>query len=364
MMWKRLGGLILSFALTSSPALAQDPDEFGSGDGFSFGSAEFGPPNVYVVQKGDTLWEISERFLGNSYYWPRLWSINEQVTNPHWIYPGNQIKFRMGTLTDPPDIGIDAIDDRSPMDSVEIVPTTTACGPNVRFESKRPLRSYLATGFLAQRGDVEIYGEVTKARGIQTYLSARDLLYLKVDDPEAFDCGDVVSVYRKVRKRVKHPTSRGQKYGSLYRIVAEAKVVHRHDEYLSAVIRQSWAEVTRGDLVGPQMPVAIEIEVQAPDGELDGTIVERVEDAADLMGPGETVFIDRGRADGVRVGDSFHVVEQRDPYYDIRKEDDELPFSVIGRIVVVRVDEYSATAIVSDADRSLAVGNKLLQKVE
>ncbi len=363
-MWKRLGGCVLSLALTSTPAMAQDFDDLGSGDGFSFGSAEYGPPNVYVVQTGDTLWEISERFLGNSYYWPRLWSINEQVTNPHWIYPGNQIKFRMGTLTDPPDIGIDAIDEGGPMETVEIVPTQAACGPNVRFEVKRPLRSYLATGFLAQRGDVEIYGEVTKARGIQTYLSQRDLLYLKVDDPDAFDCGDVVSVYRKVRKRVKHPTSRGQKYGSLYRVVAEAKVVHRHDDYLSAVVRQSWAEVTRGDLVGPQMPVTIEIEVQAPDGDLDGTIVERVEDASDLLGPGETVFIDRGRADGVRVGESFHVVEQRDPYSDFKKEDKELPYAVIGRIVVVRVDEYSATAIVSDADRSLMVGNRLMQTVE
>ena len=363
-MWKRMGGVLLSAALLTSPAMAQDFDEFGAGDGFSFGAAEMGPPNVYIVQRGDTLWEISERFMGNSYYWPRLWSINEEVTNPHWIYPGNQIRFRMGTLTDPPDIGIDGYDTGGPADLPAIVPVETACGPNVRFEAKRPLRSYLATGFLAQRGDVEIYGEVAKARGHQTYLSTRDLLYLKVDDPDAFQCGDVVSVYRKIRKRVKHPTSRGQKYGSLYRIVAEARVVHRHEDYLTAVIRQSWSEVTRGDLVGPQMPVAIEIEVQAPDGELDGTIVERVDDDADLMGPGETVFVDRGRADGVRVGDSFHVVEQRDPHVDYKKEDEDLPYSVIGRVVIVRVDEYTATAIVSDADRSLMVGNKLLQKVE
>jgi hypothetical protein len=362
-MWMRLSGALLATTLISSTAIAQDFDEFGGGDGFSFGNAELDPPNVYIVQTGDTLWEISERFLGNSYYWPRLWSINEQVTNPHWIYPGNQIRFRMGTLYDPPEVGIDAFDE-GPAEIPAIVPVETACGPNVRFETKRPLRSYLATGFLAQRGDVEIYGEVHKARGIQTYLSERDLVYLRVDDPDAFECGDVVSVYRRIRKRVKHPTSRGQKYGSLYRVVAEARIVHRHEDYLTAVLRQSWSEVLRGDLVGPQMPVAIEIEVQAPEGELDGTIVERVDDDADFMGPGETVFVDRGRADGLRVGDSFHVVEQRDPHVDYKKEDESLPYAVIGRVVIVRVDEYSATAIVSDADRSLTVGNKLLQKVE
>ena len=361
-MWKRLGGAVLAATLLTNPAVGQDFDDAGLGDGFSFGS-ELGPPNVYIVQRGDTLWEISERFLGNSYYWPRLWSINEQVTNPHWIYPGNQIRFRMGDYVEPPGVDI-GVATRAPSAIPEIVPVESACGPDVRFESTRPLRSYLATGFLADRGDVEIYGEVTKARGIQTYLSEHDLLYLKVDDPEAFGCGDIVSVYRKVRKRVKHPTSRGQKYGSLYRVVAEARVVHRHEDYLTATVRQSWAEISRGDLVGPQMPVAVEIEVQAPDGKLSGTIVERVEDASELMGPGETVFIDRGRADGVRVGDSFFVVEQRDPYYDIKKEDEDLPFAVIGRVVIVRVDEYSATAIVSDADRSLQVGNKLMQRVK
>ncbi len=352
----------LAATLLTSPALAQEGFEFGDGDGFSFG-AQMGAPEYYVVQPGDTLWEISERFLGNPYYWTRLWSINEQVTNPHWIYPGNNIVFRMGTLTSPPSVEWNPIPG-SPGSLPKIVPVESECGPNVQFEATRPLRSYLATGFLAQRGDVEIYGEVTKARGMQTYLSEHDLLYLKVDDPDAFACGDVVSVYRKVRKRVKHPTSRGQKYGSLYRVVAEARVVHRYDNYLTAVVRQSWSEITRGDLVGPQMPVTVEIEVQAPDGELDGTIVERVEDAAVLMGPGETIFIDRGRADGVRVGDSFFVVEQRDPYSDLVQEDEELPFSVIGRVVVVRVDEYSATAIVSDADRSIQVGQRLRQHVE
>lgn len=363
-MWKRLALALVAGALTATPAVAQDDIGF-SGDGFSFGDfgAEVGAPEYYVVQRGDTLWEISERFLGNPYYWPRLWSINQEVTNPHWIYPGNTIRFRMGTLIDPPRFELEGKSDR-PVEEVAIRPTETSCGPDVRFEATRPLRGFLATGFLADRGDVEIYGEVAKARGIQTFLSERDLVYLKVDDPDAFGCGDVVSIYRQVRKKVKHPTSRGQKYGSLYRVVAEARVVHRYEDYITASLRQSWAEVARGDLVGPQMPVSVEIEVQAPDGDLDGTIVERVEDAADLMGPGETVFIDRGRADGVRVGDSFFVVEQRDEHVDIKKEDTDLPFSVIGRVVIVRVDEYSATAIVSDADRSIEVGHRLRQTVE
>jgi hypothetical protein len=347
-------------AAVSRPASAQD---LGYGDSIGFG-ASFGTPDYYVVQPGDTLWDISQRFLGNPYYWPRLWSINDYVTNPHWIYPGNRIVFRMGTDIDPPSVAIDGDGrDRGPeIPTIEQV--ATECGPDIRFDQRRPLRSYLATGFIADKGDVEIYGTVEKGRHHGSMLSERDLVYLKVDDPDAFGCGDVVSVFRQVRKKVKHPTSRGQRFGSLYRIVAEAKVVHRHEDYLTAVVRQSWAEVARGDFVGPSVPVMVEIEVQPPRGDLDGTIVDRVEVDSSLMSSGETVFIDRGRADGVRVGNSFYVVEQRDPFLDTKKEDDELPYSVVGRVVIVRVDEYSSTAVVTDSDRSLQIGHRLRQTVE
>ena len=60
-----------------------------------------------MVAPGDTLWEIAQAFLGNPYYWPRLWSINDYITNPHWIYPGNRIVFRMGSLIEPPSVELE-----------------------------------------------------------------------------------------------------------------------------------------------------------------------------------------------------------------------------------------------------------------
>ncbi len=347
-------------ALLSPAALAQDSL---LGDTTGFGTSA---PDYYTVQPGDTLWEISGRFLGNPRYWPRLWSINDQITNPHWIYPGNRIVFRMGTLVEPPQVDLEPTDAREGyvVDDVDYETSDAACGPDIRFDTRRPVRGYIAPGFLGHKDEVDIYGEVEKARDPHTYLGEGQLLYLKVDDPDSFECGDTLAVFRRKKRKVRHPDAWRQKFGGLYQVVAEARVVHRNDEYVSAVVRQSWSEVIRGDLVGPSMTVAVQIEVAEPRGDMEATIVERTQPESFSMATGETVFIDRGRADGVRVGNTFYITEQRDQRLDVKKEDPDLPRSVIGRLVVVRVDQDSSAAVITDASKSLYVGARVTQKVE
>jgi nucleoid-associated protein YgaU len=54
-------------------------------------------PDIHLVRRGDTLWDLCNRYYRNPWAWPKVWSYNPQVANPHWIYPGDQLRLTNAT---------------------------------------------------------------------------------------------------------------------------------------------------------------------------------------------------------------------------------------------------------------------------
>ena len=50
-------------------------------------------PELHVVRSGDTLWDICFYYFNDPWQWPKIWSYNPQITNPHWIYPGDLVRL-------------------------------------------------------------------------------------------------------------------------------------------------------------------------------------------------------------------------------------------------------------------------------
>lgn len=61
---------------------------------------------VYTIQKGDNLWDLSKTFFGDGNYWPKIWSVNSKITNPHLIEPKNVIRFILGNENDAPQFAV------------------------------------------------------------------------------------------------------------------------------------------------------------------------------------------------------------------------------------------------------------------
>lgn len=304
-------------------------------------------PDFYQIQPGDTLWDISTRFLGDPYQWPQLWSYNEYITNPHWIYPGNRIYFNLGDALNPPTAGVDLIQEvpyQPPKPEVAV--NSSDCDFPARFDDARVGQHLTSAGLLGLPGDFNARGRVIASTSGGISLAEEDYVYLNLDDMDGVECGTLFSLYRKVPERVR--TSEGIRF--VYKVVSTVRVIRVDDHVATAEIRDSFLETERGDVVGDQLAVDVTVDVSAPASDVEARILARLRSEQALFSTFETVFLDVGTNDGVDVGTSLFLVTQADGRAPrLAVADKRLPERVTGRVVVVRAEEKRSTAVVVDA---------------
>lgn len=351
---------------SGATATLPEDDPYGARDfGGAVDSGEMGlGADQHRVERGDTLWDISEKYLGNPWYWPRVWSYNPVIENPHWIYPGDEIRLS-------PDEGEFDGDENVELSDVSKgsleKPTygeddgVTVAG-RIGYDGFAPLRTR-SDGFIT-RGELKESGTIESSPEEKDHLLDGDRIYVKWDDRKNLRVGDTYVLFR-TRAEVRHPIT-GRDLGYLTLILGHAQVVSAEpdEKYVVAVIRRSFSEIVRGDRVGPPgMMVARRI-VQRPNAvDVRGTIVTALQDDATQWGQWDLVFVDQGRTQGVEVGNTFDVLRRGDGLdYDGYTPPREQGFPVerVGRLVVVDVKEDISAAVVLRAINELHPGDRVV----
>lgn len=339
------------------------------------GGREAAPGEVHTVAKGDTLWDLSQRFLGSPWYWPKVWSYNPEIANPHWIYPGNLVRFfpsgeevpsrvevGTGPAPEPVDDGMESpqeIPAELVQDDVQVVGRIGYVAP----KSRRIVHE----GFVTPR-ELEESGVIASSFSEPTMLSFPDKVYVKFKNRTEAKVGDRYVIYR-TQNEVRHPT-KGGRYGYVTRFLGVMRIVAVGEKVATGQIGETWDEVNRGDLVGPfGERLAENVAARPNERELDGRLIGTLVPELSLVGEHHFVIIDKGSAEGVQPGNTFTVVRQGDALQSNfeepwRDQDKRLPVEDIGRCMAVDVKEKASTCLVTRSLRELVVGDRVLMRVE
>jgi len=231
---------------------------------------------VYTIQRGDTLWDISSRFLKDPFLWPKLWERNPYITNPHWIYPGNQVRLtgvEPGKTEEP-----QAMKKEEPPKPVEEKLQEAVKEPEVKerevekvespapppVEKKkeevaevkpapaeeRPLyfREIRDAGFMSNieyRG----IGIVLESRDGKNLMAEGDILYITLKTGDPITIGNKYTIFRAARE-ILHPVT-DKRVGRKYVIVGVLQLIDQHGDFFTARVLEAFDAIWIGDYIQP-----------------------------------------------------------------------------------------------------------------
>ncbi len=318
-------------------------------------------PASHTVTRGDTLWDLAQRYLGDPFLWPQIYRLNTDVVeDPHWIYPGEVLRLVGGE-------GVQAV----PSEETPAAPTPGAAAaptaqegeypmpefarrrPSAQFESLqaytdqayRPLRpgAFYSAPWLTERQALPsglVLGQITPPQidFIREGATAMPFTLVGIAPPDgaSYAVDDTLQVFFR---EIGHPG-----LGELVIPTGLIRITARTDrQYVGEVI------AVYGPIRGGQevVPVAAftagpkAMPVPASDT-LQGTVLA-FSVSRPLQDPQNRLIIDVGRDDGVATGDVFEIRRVPGPRPRAAYNEDEL----MARGQVVRVGDRSATLLLT-----------------
>lgn len=322
-------------------------------------------PHVYIVKKGDTLWDISGRFLQRPWRWPEIWASNRHVKNPHWIYPGDRLL--LCTLDGKPLIGKDEGDG---CEGIIRRAGGINLTPQVRIESLNnaipviPLehiKVWLERSILVSPDAINDVPYVLGMAENRVIAARGDRIYIRGNGIET---GQRYGVYR-LGEPYQLPDANGKLQNVAVELtqVASGLSTQQQNGISTLELNKTYnAEVRKGDLVMPEydaMLPTLFYPVPAKTVRENGEVI-RVLGSINRAGKHDVIAVDRGTQDGAAVGQVFAIDQKGAITTDPKTQERvQLPSQRIGHALVFKTFDRFSYAYVTDSTLPIELGAKL-----
>jgi LysM repeat protein len=312
---------------------------------FAFAQGEI---QTYVIKKGDTLWGISQKFLKDPYYWPSLWSNNPDLTNPHLIYPGQEITIYDGR--------------------VQLVPVAETAAETTAPETRpEPAEATTITIQRAGRGfisedEFNAAGTLVDTTDNRLLIASGETVFLDIKNLESVQPGDLYSLF-DVGDPVTHPLT-GRKVGYLVEDIGTVRIVDINEEVATGEIDKAYQEIERGARLRPYQPAQASIDLKRATSALTGTLIE-AHDSKLAISQYDIVYLDLGSDDGLQVGNLLNITRPRDASaLGLNTSGLKLPDVLLGAAVVIETHPRAASALVLKIAEPLYRGDRMSTVLE
>jgi hypothetical protein len=310
-------------------------------------------PESYVVQQGDTLWDIASMFLRDPWYWPEIWQINPQVENPHLIFPGDILSLAY-------------LDDGRPVVQLERGPQVAQGGverlsPRVRSqpleEAIQTIPYDLIAAFLSRprvidRDEVDELPYIVAHREGLIGSAGRDVYVRGIDAP----VGSVFNVVERGEELVDPDTKDVLGYQGIY--VGQGRIDRTGDPGTMRMLETEREAVVGNLLMSEEDDQQLNFIPRSPDREIDGRIIS-VLSGGSLIGQYHVVVINRGAQAGLEPGHVLRVYQAgrtiRDTQRGLVGQKVRLPDEPAGTMMVFRTTERLSYALVMEATTAISL---------
>jgi LysM repeat protein len=323
---------------------------------------------THVVEKGDTLWDLSGKYLGNPYAWPQIWELNQWIKDPHWIYPGDPLIIDLSRAV--------ATAGSVPEAVANLQPDQRRADPSVmrRPEFGFAIQDFFQLPFVAASGAEAYYKNLgaftitSKKREDHEYLGEGETVYLNGGTNQGLKPGDRFLILKTVARKLMHPTIKKKNLGDVLQQVGVLRVTSVQPKGAVAVIERCMDTVNIGDhVVRFTEPMTIPLQLRTDTSDpvklaSNCPVVVYSRDAKLSSAGGDMVIIDKGTDDGFKVGDVL--LAARLKTFSVGSDNEKKPATettsyYLGQALVVRTDAQTATCRVLRSNEELRIGDTL-----